>query len=251
MLPVMQGQAIHRFRGMGSKSILIVDDDSRICRLVSRFLVRGGFRPFVANNGHQMRRVLADEAIDLVILDLVLQDEDGLNLASEVSSKHHLPILILSVNSDIQNKVNGLRVGADDYLTKPFEGEELLARIHSILRRTRSGQDGSQKSRARFSGWELDMVSQELISPDGEITELSHFEYQALSLLISKANHPVSREEILQQAARRDWNPYDRAVDVVIGKLRKKIEADSGKPRLIKTVRSIGYQLVSTVIYDG
>ncbi len=232
----------------GSNAILIVDDDPRLCRALARYFKQEGFEVRTATSGREMRERLAEERPNLVILDLMLPDEDGFSLARELRSTSDLAIVILTGKADTTDKVVGLELGADDYVTKPFSDRELLARVRSVLRRTAEGRTARPEpggSVACFAGWRLDLESYELTSPGGERVPLTPSEFQLLSALVRHPGRVLTREAILDLVAGRDWSPSDRSVDVLVGKLRRKIEADPEGPRLIETVRSVGYKLAT------
>ncbi len=238
----------------GSANILIVDDDPRICQLLSRYLVREGYLVKTAGDGADMYRHLAVEMPDLLILDVTLPDGDGFSLAREIRTQSDVPIIMLTGKTDSIDKVVGLELGADDYVTKPFDNRELLARIRSVMRRTSGNQaalapTNSTYKIACFEGWQLDLTSQELTSAAGTRVHLTSYEYKLLAGLVTRPNHALNREQILDLIADRNWTPYDRSIDVLVGKLRKKIEEDPKQPRLIKTVRGTGYKFTTSIEY--
>ena len=236
-----------------SVAILIVDDDPRLCRSLARYFKQEGYEVRTATSGQEMREQLALEKPGLVILDLMLPDEDGFSLARELRATSDMAIVILTGKADSTDKVVGLELGADDYVTKPFIERELLARVRSVLRRTSEGARGKPEpdgSIARFSGWCLDLDSYELRSPAGETVALTPHEFQLLSTFVRHRNRVLTRQGILELVGDRDWSPDDRSVDVLVGKLRKKIEKDSQAPRLIETVRGVGYKLTAKVVYE-
>lgn len=231
-------------------SILVVDDDVRICRLLSRYLSDEGYCVHTATCGRDMRQLFADTRVDLVILDLVLDNEDGLAIARELRSHSEVPIIMLSGKGDMIDKVVGLEVGADDYVTKPFEERELLARVRSVLRRSSLATPMSsaiQSGVARFKGWELHLTSHQLSSPDGTDVSLTTHEFQLLRALVRRPQRVFTREEISEIVAGRYWSPVDRSVDVLVGKLRKKLGDDPSRPGLIQTVRGTGYRFIAEV----
>lgn len=232
-------------------SILVVDDDPRVCRLLSRQLRREGYAVHTAANGSEMRRLMRAEQPHLVILDLMLPDEDGFTLARQLRAQSDVGIVMLTGKTDTVDKVVGLEIGADDYITKPFEERELLARVRSVLRRVSdTTRDRTQRgSIARFADWQLDLEAYELTSTSGEPVHLTAHEFQLLSALISHGHRVLSRDAILDLISGRDWTPEDRSVDVLVGKLRKKLEDDPHDPKLIKTVRGAGYMLTAKVSY--
>ena len=224
--------------------ILFVDDDDRLCRLVRRYIETQGFEMVCANSAEASYPHLRDDSIALVLLDIMLPDKDGMTLAQEIRNLSDIPIIFLTAKADIDDKVNGLEIGADDYITKPFDAKELVVRIQAVLRRTNAtGVQHITKSQAYFSGWCLDLPTQTLSSPEGEQVELTSTEFQLLSNLVSRSNTTIKREEILHILSNRTWSPFDRSVDMAISKLRKKIERNPRKPELIKTIRNKGYCL--------
>lgn len=233
---------------------MVVDDDVRICKLLNHYLAREGYKVSTAANGEQMRRVFDHDVPDLVILDLMLPDEDGFTLAKELRTWSDVGIIILTGKTAQVDKVVGLEIGADDYLTKPFDKRELLARVRSVLRRV------SQFSRplyeknhpvAHFAGWTLNLSAHELISPIGDHVDLTNYEFHLLSALVLNANLVLDRDRILDLVGGRDWVPSDRSVDVLIGKLRKKLNEDAQEPTLIKTIRGTGYRFIAHVNFES
>ena len=230
--------------------ILIVDDDSRVVRTVSRFLRREGYDVMEANDGSEMRQRLASDPVDLVILDLMMPGEDGLTLARELRSRSNAGIIMLTAKTDTVDKVVGLELGADDYVTKPFDQRELLARVHTVLRRAKQPATvvaSPQTKVAHFDGWRLDLIAHDLCSPTGDAVHLTSNQFQLLASLVTRPNRVLTRGEILDVIAGRDWSPMDRSIDVLIGKLRRKIERDPRSPALIKTIRGVGYKFTATV----
>lgn len=233
---------------MNKTKILLVDDDQRICRLVKRYIENNGFDMVYAHSAEDTHKLLQDNSIVLILLDIMLPDKDGLTLAQEIRNLSSIPIIFLTAKAEVEDKVNGLEIGADDYITKPFEEKELIARIQTVLRRTQSSStQHTQKTQASFSGWILNLLNQTLSSPEGERVEITNTEYRLLSKLVSRPNNTIKREEILNILSGREWSPLDRSADMAISKLRKKIEKNPRKPELIKTVRNIGYQLTAAV----
>ena len=233
-------------------NILVVDDDERLCNLLRRYLSGEGYHVTTALNGEQMRRHIEKEMPDLVILDLILPDDDGLLLAQELRVNPQLGIIILTAKGETVDRIVGLEVGADDYISKPFNNRELLARIHSVLRRLRieggnhAGHGLNHKS-AQFSGWTMDLAAHELVSPAGDNVYLTSKEYKLLLLFITSTRRVLSRTKILDHIADSEWNPDDRRIDVLVGKVRKKIEENPEQPLLIKTIRGEGYMFTAQV----
>jgi two-component system, OmpR family, response regulator len=224
--------------------ILIVDDQQEICDVVQEYLTGEGYRVSTAHDGAGMRRVLAQGHVDLVILDLMLPGEDGLTLARSLRSESGIGIIILTGRGETVDRIIGLEMGADDYLPKPFHLRELLARVKAVLRRAHdrtAETPHSGRSRVRFGGWNLDLSSRELLSPSGEEVRLTTGEFDLLSAFVNNANQVLSRDRLLDLARNREAGPFDRTIDVQVGRLRRKLEDDPQNPTLIKTVRGSGY----------
>lgn len=240
----------------GDVHILIVDDDAEICELVRQFLEPHGFRVTAVADGVAMRDALEAATVDLIILDLMLPGEDGLALCRQLRTTGRTPIIFLTALNSEADRVVGLEIGADDYLAKPFSARELLARIRAILRRAAPSEAGNtppsiEKSSAargfRFSGWMLDSAQRRLTSPDGVLVDLSGGEYEMLLALLERPQIVLTRDQLLDITRGRFAGPFDRAIDMQIGRLRRKIEIDPRNPVLIKTVRGGGYVLASSV----
>jgi two-component system, OmpR family, response regulator len=231
--------------------ILVVDDQQEICDLVQEYLTGEGYRVSTAHDGPGMRRQLSQAQVDLVILDLMLPGEDGLTLARALRSESAIGIIILTGRGETVDRIIGLEMGADDYLPKPFHLRELLARVKSVLRRvqSRTGEPEAQPSRshARFAGWSLDLASRELLSPNGEEVRLTTGEFDLLTAFVTNANQVLTRDRLLDLARNREAGPFDRTIDVQVGRLRRKLEDDPQNPSLIKTVRGSGYIFTPTV----
>jgi DNA-binding response OmpR family regulator len=227
-----------------TKNILVVDDDPEILRMVSTYLTDEGYGVETASNGAGMSEVLKVHAVDLVILDLGLPGQDGLELARALRANSDIGIIILTGRGEVVDRVVGLEIGADDYLTKPVSLRELLARVRSVLRRQAAAhakRGPAAPNRARFAGWSLDFNARKLTASDGTEVSLTTAEFRLLGALVVEAQQPVHRDRLLELVAEREWTPYDRSVDVLVGKLRQKIETDPKSPSLIKTERGIGY----------
>jgi two-component system, OmpR family, response regulator len=230
--------------------ILIVDDQREICDVVHDYLSGEGYRVSMAQDGVEMRRVLAQSTVDLVILDLMLPGEDGLTLARFLREESNVGIIILTGRGETVDRIIGLEMGADDYLPKPFHLRELLARVKSVLRRASSRnveQAQALRSKARFAGWNLDMTSRELHSPAGEEVRLTTGEFDLLTAFVTNANQVLTRDRLLDLARNREAGPFDRTIDVQVGRLRRKLEDDPQRPSMIKTVRGSGYIFTPTV----
>ncbi|HXY99224.1 MAG TPA: response regulator [Stellaceae bacterium] len=231
--------------------ILVVDDQKEICEVVQQYLSSEGYRVSVAHDGGEMRKVIAQDPVDLVILDLVLPGEDGLTLARQLREESTVGIIILTGRGETVDRIIGLEMGADDYLPKPFHLRELLARVKSVLRRasTRAQKESAPgaRSRARFAGWRLDLSTRELVSPDGGEVRLTTGEFDLLAAFVNNANQVLSRDRLLDLARNREAGPFDRTIDVQVGRLRRKLEPDPAKPTIIKTVRGTGYIFTPTV----
>jgi len=233
-------------------SILVVDDDAVICNILNRYLTAAGYRVKTASNGEEMYQRIKLHSPDLIILDLKMPGKHGLELARELRKNSDVGIIILTGSEETVDRIVGLELGADDYIPKPFAERELLARVRSVLRRvmqTGNAPGSSDMSVAKFSDWTLDLAAHELRSPAGKEVQLTSYEFQILETLVRNANRVLSRDKIMENLTGRDWIPTDRSVDVLMGKLRKKIEKDPHKPDLIKTIRGAGYKFTARVEY--
>lgn len=226
-----------------SGHILVVDDQQEICDLVREYLSGEGFRVSTANDGAGLRETMARDTVDLVILDLVLRGEDGLQLARELRNGSDIGIIMLTGRGETVDRIIGLEMGADDYLSKPFHLRELLARVRSVLRRgsARGDKAGAERARITFAGWSLDLASRELLSPAGEDVRLTTGEFELLAAFVNQANQVLSRDRLLDLSRHREAGPFDRTIDVQVGRLRRKLEDNPKNPTLIKTVRGGGY----------
>ena len=227
-----------------SPHILVVDDDRDIRDLLSRFLKKNGFRIDAAANGKDMRAALAASSIDLIVLDRVMPGEDGLNLCRDIRAESRVPIILLTLLGSDTDRIIGLEMGADDYVVKPFNPQELLARIKAVLRRA---NDISVKSYLRqakalsFAGWTLTRTMRELTSPDGVLISLTDGEFDLLLAFAEHAQTVLSRDQLLDLTRGRSAIAFDRSVDMQITRLRRRIERNPDEPELIKTVRNKGY----------
>jgi len=230
--------------------ILIVDDDPDILSLIQRYFVAQGFRVSIAADGAVMRSTLAAESIDLVLLDLGLPGEDGFELTRYLREHWRGAIIIVTGRGESVDRVVGLELGADDYVTKPFDLRELLARTRSVLRRVaeRAPAVAAKPERAfAFAGFRLDPRSRELRDAHGAHIVLTSGEYDLLTVFLEQPNRVLSRDDLMTRLHGRDAGPYDRAIDVQIGRLRRKIEADAANPAIIKSVRGAGYLFAGEV----
>lgn len=235
---------------MKQDHLLLVDDDPELRELLCDYLGQSGFRITAVGDGREMQRALDAAPVDLVILDLMLPGEDGLSLCRRLRAKSRIPILMLTARGDEIDRIVGLEMGADDYLAKPFNPRELLARIRSVLRRAESLPENlaDEDVRAfRFAGWTLDTRTRQLLSPAGVLVDLSGTEYKLLRLLAEHPNRVLSRDQLLEFTQGREAAPYDRAIDMQIGRLRRKLDDDAREARLLKTVRNEGYVLAVAV----
>ena len=226
--------------------VLVVDDDLAVRQLVSEYLAQNDFRVSAAASGAELMGAFRAQVVDLVLLDLRLQGEDGMQLLQQLRAESQLPVIILTGRTEEADRVMGLELGADDYLTKPFSPRELLARIRTVLRRTHAGQEvhGAPVCRAyRIPGWELNLRTRKLRARDGRVLALSNGEFNLLAALLATANRVVTRDQLIEMSRRYDNEVYDRAIDVQILRLRRKIESDPAQPQIILTERGAGYRL--------
>jgi len=240
---------------MMGQSILIVDDDKEISTLVVEYLTQNDFRVTASPDVFDARKQLKAHRFDLIILDIMLPGIDGITFCQEIRQEQDLPIIMLSANSEETDRVVGLEVGADDYLPKPFSRRELLARIRALLRRS-SGRVMKNREKAYiasqpnvcFSGWTLNLNKRQLLSPEQALVALSNGEYSLLLAFIEHAGRVLTRDQLMDLTKEGDvGDPFDRAIDVMIGRLRKKIEEDPKNPAIIITVRGAGYQFVPPI----
>ena len=229
---------------MGSH-LLIVDDDQRIRELLQKYLVRNGFLVSIAQDAAQAKRLLRGLSFDLIVLDVMMPDQDGLSLTRELRVSIDIPILLLTARSEAEDRISGLEAGADDYLPKPFEPKELLLRIHAILRRVPKQIDIDSLPKLILLGEaRYDVKKGELWQSDLHI-RLTGTEAQLMRIFSKSVGRPISRAEIVSEMGRDQGQAQDRAIDVQITRLRRKIEPNPKEPRYLQTVRGLGYMLAS------
>jgi len=234
----------------GAANILIVDDDAAVRRLLADCLQPEGFAVFEAANGAAMHKELAARRIDLITLDLNLSGEDGLKLARDVRSRQNIPIIMITGKSDPIDKVVGLELGADDYIPKPFHMREVLARIRAVLRRYHPEAESASPARSEryaFDGQTLDVGRREFKTVAGAVIDLTTTEFELLAIFLRAPGRVLSRDQIMDQLKGHDWSPLDRSIDSMVARLRRKIEPQNETPKLIKTVRGIGYVFAGRV----
>jgi two-component system phosphate regulon response regulator OmpR len=239
----MSPQAPHR-----PNKIVVVDDDARIRDLLRRYLTQEGFEVTVAEDGRTLNRLLLRDAVDLIVLDLMMPGEDGLSICRRLrAANDRTPIIMLTAKSEDVDRIVGLEVGADDYLGKPFNPRELLARIHAVLRRRPPaevpGAPSLEQQMVKFGPFEFDL-GQRTLRKSGEDVPLTTGEFAMLKALVRHPRQPLSREKLAQLARGREFEPFDRSLDVQMSRLRKLIEADAAAPRYLQTVWGVGYVFV-------
>lgn len=233
--------------------ILVVDDDREIRELLTKYLEKNGLKVTAVADGKQLRAALMAASIDLIVLDLMLPGEDGLTLCRDLraSGAKPVPILMLTARGDETDRIIGLEMGADDYLTKPFAARELLARIHAVLRRTRMLPPNLRPTEAvhriRFGAWVLDTTARHLLDAAGTMVSLSGAEYRLLRVFLDHPQHVLNRDQLLNLTQGRDTEPFDRSIDLLVSRLRQRLRDDAREPRYIKTVRSEGYVFAAAV----
>lgn len=227
--------------------VLIVDDDREIRELVSSYLKKNGLRATAVADGRQMRSFLEGDTVDLIVLDVMMPGDDGLVLSRELRAGKHkaIPIIMLTARSDEMDRILGLEMGADDYLSKPFSARELLARIKAVLRRARMLPPNLQISEAgqllRFGRWKLDTTARHLIDADGTVIALSGAEYRLLKVFIDHPQRVLNRDQLLNLTQGREADLFDRSIDLLVSRVRQRLGDDAREPAYIKTVRSEGY----------
>jgi two-component system torCAD operon response regulator TorR len=228
--------------------ILIVEDDPVTRAKLAAYFIAEGYRVSEAEDGAGMREILAANPADLLMLDINLPDEDGLALTREQRERSEIGIILVTGRTDSVDRIVGLEMGADDYVTKPFDQRELLARVKNLLRRVRRSSGGGEaKPVRRFLGWTLDLDNRTLQDQAGNFVDLTRAEFKALTLLSAHPGRVLSRDRILHEIARRDWDPADRTVDVVVRRLRHKLNDDSRHPKIIATSHGEGYLFATTL----
>ena len=230
-------------------TVLLVDDDPETSGLLTGLLAESGFRSLSASGGSEMDAVLAARRVDLILLDIMLPGEDGLSICRRLRATSWIPIILLTALGAEVDRVVGLEVGADDYVTKPFSPRELVARIRALLRRAAAGPGAVRERRRvyRFAGWQIDAMARQLTSPAGVHVGMTSMEFQLLLALVQHAGQVLSREQLLALAHRRVAGSIERSIDVHISRIRQKIEPDPRDPSFIKTVRFGGYIFTPTV----
>jgi len=231
--------------------VLAVDDDPSVRQMIADYLTDNDIEVTAVGSGKEIAEVMARHTIDLLILDLKLPGEDGMQIARNLRTESDVPIIILTGRKDEADRVMGLELGADDYLTKPFSPRELLARIRALLRRTRAHEtiaNGLSRIRGyRFAGWELNVRLRRLKSPQGQTIPTTNSEFNLLVAFLAAPQRVLSREQLLELSRLHDDEVYDRSVDVQVGRLRKKIEAKGARTQLIRTERGAGYVFTAIV----
>ena len=235
---------------MAPDHILVVDDDREIRSLLGDYLEKNGFRATAVADGRAMWSALEQGRFDLVILDVMLPGEDGFVLCRSLRARSDLPVIMLTAKGEDMDRIVGLELGADDYLAKPFNPRELLARIKSVLRRHRAVPGNLQAEPARylhFAGWTLDLAARILVAPTQVVVALSGAEFRLLRVFLSYPNRVLSRDQLMDLTVGREADPLDRSIDVQVSRLRQRLDDDAREPAIIKTVRGEGYVLAANV----
>lgn len=230
--------------------ILVVDDDAQVRQLLARFLRENGYRTSSARDGRELREIAAAAPVDLIVLDLMLPGVSGLDLCRELRARSTVPIIMLTAKGEDTDRIVGLELGADDYIPKPFNPRELLARVRAVLRRTEAKGHFTSASGGRlvrFAGYTLDMQRREVTTPDEVAIDLSGGEYDLLLAFIEHPNRVLSRDQLLELSRNRAAEPFDRSIDVQVSRLRRKLDSGESTSSLIKTVRGAGYIFTPTV----
>jgi len=232
-----------------NRLVLVVDDDLEICNLLQEYLEKNGYDVLTAANGQEMFKVLQSHTVDLIVLDIMMPGDDGFVLCKKVRTDSNVPIIMLTAGSDETDRIIGLELGADDYMAKPFNPRELLARIKAVFRRVDDADTNKkvQHQKIRFGKWCLDVSNRHLEDEDGEIYPLNGADFNLLQLFLNRAGEVLSRDELSTITRGRETNPFDRSIDVQISRLRQRLKDDGKSPQIIKTVRGAGYILTSQV----
>jgi len=230
--------------------ILIADDDAEIRGLLGEYLQKQGYRATAVADGKGLRAAMEKSRPDVIVLDLMLPGEDGLALCRDLRARSEIPIIMLTARGDETDRIVGLELGADDYVAKPFNPRELLARIKSVLRRARSLPDNLKPEEAgsyRFAGWTLDVATRNLTGPDGVVVPLGGTEFRLLRIFLEHPNRVLTRDQLIDLMLSRDAAPFDRAIDVQVSRLRHRLGEDAKEPAIVKTVRGQGYVFAARV----
>jgi two-component system OmpR family response regulator len=228
--------------------LLLVDDEATLRVPLAEYLSRQGFRVTEADSAAHARSALRDEVPDLVLLDIMMPGEDGLSLCRHMVETRDIPVILLTAKGEATDRIVGLEIGADDYVVKPFEPRELVARIRSVLRRAqRSGPPAEDTESYAFEGWQLDPLKRRLTDPEGAVVPISSAEFRLLTALLDHPRQVMDRDRLLDLVQGREAHLFDRAVDNQVSRLRRKIEIDSRNPQLIQTVWGGGYMLAADV----
>jgi len=233
--------------------VLIVDDDAEIRTLLQEYLERNGFRCIAVSDGRGMAAALEHTDVDLIVLDLMLPGHDGLTLCRDLRTRSDVPVVMLTARGEDTDRIIGLEMGADDYLPKPYNPRELLARIKVILRRARGSVRsplGERSQRMRFGDWTLDLTTRNLVSPKGVVVALSGAEFRLLKAFLERPNRVLNRDQLMELTQGQGAESLDRSIDVLVSRVRQRLEEDAREPRLIKTVRGEGYVLASSVVVE-
>jgi DNA-binding response OmpR family regulator len=228
--------------------ILVVDDEPELCKVVAEYLMENGFQVSTANSSDAARSQFEHEVPDLALLDVRMPGEDGLSLARWIRELYsNCGIIMLTTQAELVDRIVGLEIGADDYMPKPFDLRELLARVRSVLRRrTEPDQASTTRGKVAFGNCILDLKAHKLFDKDGREIPLTAKEFELLKVFAERPNHVLNRDQLMELAHNKDWEVYDRSIDLRIMRLRKKIEENPEKPSIIKTVRSVGYMFVDS-----
>jgi two-component system OmpR family response regulator len=232
-------------------SILLVEDDAEIGELISRYLENNGMGVTWVESGEALDRKLASAAYDIIILDLNLPGEDGLSICRRVSASREIPIIIVTAKGEDVDKIVGLEMGADDYLVKPFNPRELLARVRAVLRRAEPqarGNDDAARQTFQFLGWRVNLLAREVVSPAGAKVAMTGAEFDLLHAFCENPNRVLTRDQLINMTHGRTAGPFERSIDVLVSRLRQKLEKDPKTPSMIQTIRSEGYMLSAPVV---
>lgn len=233
------------------QKILVVDDEKEIRDVLRETLERENYQVAEAENAEEMKRVFDSDSFDLVLLDLMLPDEDGLTLTRYLKERSEVGVIILTGKGESVDLIIGLEMGADDYVAKPYNRRELLARIKSVLRRSGGDKNGKStgdiKNCINFSGWELDLPHHKLAAPDGTDVPLTMAEFQLLRVLLEVPGQPVGRDHLSQKIFNKELKENSRNIDALVRRLRQKLETDENQPQMIKSVRGSGYTILTTL----